>query len=261
MSVLRYLISIVANLAMSVFGGFLTYMGGLGLFLTLQIYLFLEQDMPGSDTTLNETLGAMNGGPIDLFAEATPWLIMFGELLIGLPLLIFGVLGLVRRVKEGLPDEDEDQAETPVGRIAQALVYLAGGTIGGFLLISTLLGVFDYVSYVENSQRAEAIIDRNWRSDGADGEIRGSYYVTYRFQTHAGETVVSKAQVPNMAGNHFAEGNKIIVRYLTTDPNVNEWEELRSLSNAALPLIFYTVLVVGGIWGVRRNLFPEADYA
>src|SRR3546814_1192843 len=39
---------------------------------------------------------------------------------------------------------------------------------------------------------------------------------------------------------HQREGSKIIVRYLTSDPSVNEWEELRSLSDFVLPLIFYS---------------------
>jgi hypothetical protein len=260
MSLFRYLFSLFANLVMIVLGGFLTYMGGLGLILTLQIYLFLESELPGGKT-MNQTLGELNGGEMDMFGDATPWLIMFGELLVGLPLLVFGVRGLLRRLKGGLPDEEEGLPETSAGRIGQAAVFLAGGLAGLVLLSSTLFKAYDYVSHVTNSARAEAIIEKRWRSGGTADEINGQYYVTYRFNTHAGETFVSKAAVPNFGGKAFTEGNKIIVTYRPDDPKDNEWEELRSLSDYLFPFVMYTALVVGGLWGVKRNLLDEPEYA
>jgi hypothetical protein len=260
MSLFRYLFSLFANLVMIVLGGFLTYMGGLGLILTLQIYLFLETELPGGKT-MNQTLGELNGGEMDMFGDATPWLIMFGELLVGLPLLVFGVRGLLRRLKGGLPDEEEGLPETSAGRIGQDAVFLAGGLAGLVLLSSTLFKAYDYVSHVTNSARAEAIIEKRWRSGGTADEINGQYYVTYRFNTHAGEAFVSKAAVPNFGGKAFTEGNKIIVTYRPDDPKDNEWEELRSLSDYLFPFVMYTALVVGGLWGVKRNLLDEPEYA
>lgn len=258
MSVFRYCFSLFANLVLMGLGGFLTYMGGLGLILTLQIYLFLETELPGG-RTMNQTLGELNGGEMDMFGDATPWLIMIGELGVGLPLLIFGLWGLMRRLRNGLPDEDDGVPETSAGRLGQALIYLTGGLAGLALLASTLFDTFDYVHHVANSQRAEAVIEQRWRSGGTADEIKGQSYVTYRFNTHGGETLVSKAMVPNFAGKTFVEGNRIIVTYRPENPQVNEWEELRSLSDFILPLLLYSALLIGGLWGVKRNLLDGSE--
>jgi len=256
----RYLLSIFANLAMTVLGGFLSYSGGVALFLTLQIYLFLETEL-SDGRTMNETLGAMNGGQMDMFGDATPWLIIGGELLFGLPLLFFGLRGLLHRLRDGLPDEDEGVAETPAGRIAQVLVYMAGCGVGLFLLGALLLDIFGYMSMVAQSDRAEAIIEKTWRSDGVGDEIAGRYYARYRFNTREGASVTAETAVPAGAGKEFAEGHRIVVSYLPGDPSVNEWEELRSLSDYVLRLVLYGAMVVGGLWGVQRNLLGDAEPA
>ena len=261
MSLFRFAISIFANLIMALAGGFLTYLGSVGLVMTLQVYLFLEQLRPGSEVSMKDTIGTANGAQLNLLAEATPWLIMFGELLIGLPLLVFGILGIVRRLQSGFPEEDEDTPETTTGRFGQALVYLAGGVIGLYLMTFAMIDAVDYASLELKGEKAEAVIDKKWKSGGEDGERRGDYYATYRFQTHTGQIFVSKIKVPSFAGGHFGKGNGIIVNYLPGDPNINEWEGTYSLSDFALPLIFYAALVIGGFWGVRRNLFSETQAA
>lgn len=255
MSVFRFGVSVFANLIMTVIGGFLLYLGGVGLFLTLQVYLFLETEIPGGEGTVNEVLGAANGGPLNLFADATPWLIMVGQLLIGLPMLVFGVLGFVRRLQTGLPDEDAGVPETSAGRIGSTLVFLIGGLIGLKLMFFAMLDVADQLQIEVNHERAEAVIEKTWKSAGTEDEERGAYYSIYRFRTHAGEDVKSKVRVPNLAGKHFVAGNRVLVSYLPSDPDTNVWEGRRALSDFILPLFFYAVLVVGGFWGVKRNLF------
>lgn len=258
MGVFRFAVSVFANLIMTVVGGFLLYLGSVGLVLTLQVYLFLETELPGAEASINDALGAANGGRMDLFAEATPWLIMVGQLLVGLPLLVFGVLGVVRRLQAGLPDEEEGLPETSAGRIGSTLVFLAGGLIGLKLMIFAVIDVTDYLQMEVRNERANAVIEKNWKSRGAEDEDRGGYYATYRFRTHAGETIKSKVRVPNFAGKHFVEGNRIVVSYLPGDPNTNEWVGIRSLSDFIFPLLLYGILVTGGFWGVKRNLFGAA---
>lgn len=259
MSGFRFGVSVFANLIMTVIGGFLLYLGSVGLVLTLQVYLFLETEVPGAEATINDALGTANGGRMDLFADATPWLIMVGQLLIGLPLLIFGVLGVVRRLQAGLPDDDERLPETSAGRIGSSLVFLIGGLIGLKLMVFALIDVADHLQMEANHERAEAVIEKTWKSAGPEGEERGAYYSIYRFRTLLGETVKSKVRVPNLAGKHFVEGNRVLISYLPSDPNTNAWEGSRSLSDFILPLFFYAVLVVGGFWGVKRNLFGAAQ--
>lgn len=256
MSLFRFAVSIFANLIMALAGGFLTYLGSIGLLTTLQVYLLLEQALPGTDATMKEALGEADGRQLDLFADLTPWLIMFGELIVGLPLLIFGILGLFRRLQAGLPEEEEDTPTSTAGRLGQGLIYLAGGAVGLYLLTFAVIDVVDYAHLEVRAEKAEAVVDRNWKSNGQDGEPRG-YYAIYRFQTLAGQTFTSKVKVPNFAGGHFTEGNRIVVNYLPSDPSINEWEGTRSLSDYAVPMAFYLLLVVGGFWGLKRNLFGD----
>ena len=261
MSLFRFSVGIFANLIMALAGGFLSYLGSIGLFTTLQVYLVLDQAVPGTGSSVNEALATANGSRLDPFADLTPWLILFGELFIGLPLLVFGILGLFRRLQSGLPDEEEDRPESLMGRFAQGSIYLAGGTVGLYLLTFAVIDVVDYANLEVSSEKAEAVVSENWKSTGQDGEQRGGYYASYSFQTRAGEIFSAKTKVPNFAGGHFAEGNRIVVQYLPSDPAVNEWEGARSFSDYALPLMFYLVLVIGGFWGLKRNFSAETQVA
>lgn len=101
MSGFRFGVSVFINLIMTVSGGFLLYLGSVGFVMTLQLYLSLKVEVPAVEGALNDTMVVANDGWIDLFADATLWLIMVGQVLIGVPLLIFGVLGVVRRLQAG----------------------------------------------------------------------------------------------------------------------------------------------------------------
>ncbi len=261
MRLFRYLLSLVANGIMTVVGAFLTGTGIFALFSTLSVYLYLETSIPGTDATLNDALGMANGGRMDLFAEAEPWLIMFGQLAVGVPLLFFGLRGLVRRIKAGLPDEDEGAAETSAGRIGQGLVYLAGSAVGGYLMFFTLLDTVDFIDHQSNSLYSEAVIERIAKSDGSNGEAPGLRYADFYFQTQEGETVRGRMQVPFNPGKEFVEGGKIVVGFLPSDPSVHEWQGLRSVDDYLINIAIYGALLLGGLWGAYRNVFAAPRMA
>ena len=253
MRVLRYLLSLVANGIMTVVGGFLAGTGLFALFSILSIHLFLETTIPGTDSSFNDALGETHSDRLDLFADAEPWLIVTGQLAVGLPLLFFGLRGLVRRIKAGLPEEHEGVAETSAGRLGQGLIYLAGSAVGAYLLLGTLLGAADFMEHRNNSLFSEAIIERIAKSDGSNGEAKGMRYADYAFFTQEGETIRSRMQVPINPGKEFVEGGKIIVGYLPSDPTINEWEGLRSADDYLINMAIYAALLIGGFWGMIRN--------
>lgn len=261
MNLFRFAVGIFANLIMALAGGLLTYLGSIGLLNTLQLYGFLEQGLPSSDATMGEGLGGGSATQLDLFGDLTPWSILFGELIVGLPLLLFGVLGLFRRLQSGFPDEEEDLPETVRARLWQGVIYLVGGTVGLYLLTFAVIDVVDYANLEVSSERAEAVVNKNWKSTGQAGEERGGHYAIYSFQTRAGQVFSSKIEVPNFAGGRFAKGSRIIVNYLPENPSINEWEGTRSLSDYALPMLFYLLLVVGGFWGLKRSLSDSVQLA
>ena len=238
---------------MTLIGGFLAGTGLFALFATLNIYLILETDRSGTGMSFNDAQEAMGMERLDLFAEADPWLIMLGQLAVGLPLLFFGLRGLVRRIKAGLPEEHEGVAETSAGRLGQGLIYLAGSAVGAYLLLGTLLGAADFMEHRNNSLFSEAIIERIAKSDGSNGEAKGMRYADYAFFTQEGETIRSRMQVPIHPGKEFVEGGKIIVGYLTSDPTINEWEGLRSADDYLVNIAIYAALLIGGFWGMIRN--------
>lgn len=253
MRVLRYLLSLVANGILTVVGGFLAGTGLFALFSIFSVHLFLETTIPGTDSSFNDVLGETHSGRLDLFADAEPWLIVTGQLVVGLPLLFFGLRGFVRRLKAGLPDVDEGVAETSAGRLFSGLVYLAGSTVGAYLLFFTVLETVEFVEQQSNSIYSEAIIERIAKSDGRNDEKTGWRYADYYFQTAEGETVRSRMPVPAHPGPAFVEGGRIVVGYLPGDPSVNEWQGLRSADDYLVNIAIYAALLIGGFWGMVRN--------
>lgn len=253
MRVLRYLLSLVANGIMTVVGGFLAGTGLFALFATLNIYLILEADRSGTGMSFNDAQEAMGMERLDLFAKVDPWLIMLGQLAVGLPLLFFGLRGLVRRIKAGLPEDHEGVAETSAGRLGQGLIYLAGSAVGAYLLLGTLLGAADFMEHRNNSLFSEAIIERISKSDGSQGEAKGMRYADYAFRTEKGEVVHGRMKVPNFPGKEFTEGGTIIVGFLPSDPSVHEWEGLRSADDYLINMAIYAALLIGGFWGMICN--------
>ncbi len=261
MGVFRFGVSIFANLIMTVVGGFMLYFGSMSLVITALFFLVQETEILDTEVTTTEALATMNAGPTDLFADLTPWLIMFGQLIIGLPLVVLGIRGILKRLQAGIPEEDEGLPKTSVGRIGNILVFLAGGLIGLKLMIFAMLDVADHLHVDASYIRAEAVVEKTWKSPGAEDEQRGAYYSMYRFRTPSGEVYKSKIRVPRRAGNHFVEGNRVWIKYLPSNPSVTAWEAGESLSDFIPPLFFYAVLVAGGFWGVKRNLFGVSQAA
>ncbi|TQV71264.1 DUF3592 domain-containing protein [Denitrobaculum tricleocarpae] len=261
MGIFRFGVSIFANLIMTVVGGFLLYFGSMSLVITALVFFVQDTEILDTEFTAREALATMNAGPMDLFADLTPWLIMFGQLLIGLPLVVFGIRGILKRLQAGVPDEDDGLPKTSLGRIGNTLVFLAGGLIGLKLMIFAMLDVADHLHVAASYVRAQAVVEKTWKSLGVEDEQRGAYYSVYRFRTPSGEVFKSKIRVPHHAGNHFVEGNRVWIKYLPSNPSVTAWEAGQSLSDFILPLLFYAVLVVGGFWGVKINLFGVSKAA
>ncbi len=255
MRVFRFGFSVFTNLIMSVIGGFLLYLGGVGLLLTSEVYADIETGGAGLTSQANELLGPAGLGQMDGLAAAMPWLIIFGQLMTGLLLILFGILGLKRRLLTAFPDEDETLPATSGHRLGQVGVSIVSGLLGGFLMISTLVEFVDCLRVKLHNESTQAVVEKNWKSIGAEGETRGAYYAIYRFRNRDGESIRSKVEVPNFGRKFFVEGKRIIVSYQPGNPQINEWEGIRSIFDFILPILLYSLLLLGGIWGLKRNLY------
>lgn len=261
MNQLNYIISLAANLAMAIIGAVLTVLGLINLTLTYLFVSFLEQEV-AEGTTLNEALGDGESGALFDFASETETLIyMIGKLVIGGPLLFFGLRGLIRRIRDGVPDGTEDLPRQGEIKIGSVLVYGVGALVGFLLLVTRLSPFADEVRLLLAGETVVAVVEQDWRSDGSDGNVNGSRYVTYAFETVEGAAVSNTTMVTMSDASAYVLGGRVHVTYSPGDPTFNQPTHRVTPEDYLLWLLIYAAVMAGGIWGVMRNLgYTGANY-
>ena len=250
MNFIRFAISLLASAIAILVGGFLTYLGAISLATTLGIYMFLNQESPDTGMTVNESLSRDGSAMIDFTASLTPWLIMFGELGIGLLLLFFGIRGLVRRLAKGPPAADEGDPRTDAGRAIQALFYGAGALFCLSLLLRSVFGMSDVLQVYYLGQDTNAVVENAWTTKGKFKYIN---HLSYSFTAEDGNVVTTEFEVPAKYFREHPYGAEIPVTYMANDPTSNLLPELVFLKEFTVFLAIYALLVVAGIRGFVRN--------
>ena len=259
MSVLRYGVSLLVNLAVTAIGAILAYMGISSLVTTILLYSFLETELPGSQTTMNEALGeaTRQGGGVafDFFADLTPWLITFGTLFGGLALLFFGGRGVWRRLRAGLPDEDEGDPRTAEGRIGHILIYGAGAAIGLLRIVIGLLDVADYAVLYTSGGRTWGVVEREQDTVRTkEKETFSGMFIDVRYQTADGQEMIAQTPISYELARIVEVGDRIEVMYSLSDPQRYRLPAKFDLLGVVIDFAIMGFLAVFGIRGLRRNL-------
>lgn len=227
-------------------GGVLLTLGGKASYNTYVMFQLLEANAdniaPGQPP--------MTGAEIAVAAGLMPWLIIGGQLVIGLVLLFYGVRGLVRRLAQGLPPPEE-AAETPQGRIGHALAYGAGAVAGGLILVSSVINNMDDLIPKMMGETTTARIIRSGTI-----EDRAGYHskVAYQFRLADGSILQYEKSVPHSFARNHEQGMEIEIRYMPDNPDQHMIPSEKSYSEFVVRLGICLLLVVAGLAGVNRNL-------
>jgi len=251
----RFILSIVVSLGLAIVGALLVYSGGTALIRSAVLYSLLEETVGNTGTTVREALN-LNGQFALSFTDAiVPAMFTVGALFVGGTLLFLGLRGLVRRIVAGLPTEDEGDPKTETGRMGQMLLYGAGTAFG---LWGLALGSLDTLSYlvlstsgVQTTAEVEGIRTQNRTRDG---RMPGVYF-DYSFRSISGEVVTGTQLVPSSNFSRaYSDGGELTIYYSLGSPQTHAFPDLRAWSGIAQFMAFRLILVVFGVWGLRRNL-------
>lgn len=251
MRVVSFCLRLVGSIAMIVAGGALMAWG----MKTLQNIYMLADAMSQQPAAVGEGTNwdmiTRDGSALYEGAALGAWVMIAGQLLVGLVLLVLGIRGMVKRLALGLPPAAE-AAETPEGRIGHVLAFGAGAAFGLFLMVSSLVGNADQLVPKLMGESAMAVV-----TGGRTAQDRMRYYnyLAFQFETADGTRVRHETEVASRYLRKYETGAEIEVRYMRSDPARNMLPDTVSHTEFTIRLGFYAFLVVAGIAGVRRNLY------
>jgi hypothetical protein len=180
-----------------------------------------------------------------------------GLAVIGFLLLFFGLRGLWRRIRAGMPSEDEGRAETTTGRLVSAAVFGAGALLGLLRLTVTTYAVGDQIVLAWTGVETNAVIVRKWSGDwsppGSERPPSAGRQIEFSFQTPDGKTIRREIRISGELYRAVEEGATIPVTYSAKDPTEAETEFASPLA-VLMHAFFWIGLISVGLWGVRRNL-------
>lgn len=246
MRVINFAIYLAMYSGMIAAGSLLLTLGGRAAFNTYQLFQALEG---------HETISA-SGTELAIAAGFTPWLIIGGELVVGLVLLFYGLRGLIRRLLHGLPPPQE-AAETPQARVGHALAYGAGAIAGGLLLVSSLINNSENLipKFIGETTTARIIQSGTARD-------RTGYHsmIAYQFTLPDGSVLRFQKEVPLKFVGNYEQGAEIEIRYMRDNPSQHMFPSEQSYTEFGVRLAICVLLVVAGFAGVNRNLnYVEAE--
>ncbi len=179
--------------------------------------------------------------------------------IVGIVLVAFGVRGLWRRIRAGMPSEDESRAETTMGRLASAAVFGAGALLGLLKLTLMIYALGGQIALAWTGIQTDAAVIRKWHGDwappGSDRPKRFGYQIAFAFDTPT-ERVEQETRISNGLYRTLEAGSTVPVTYAAGDPR-DFAIEFASVRAVLINLLVWMGLLSVGLWGVRRNLGPD----
>lgn len=251
----RYILSLVVSLLMTAIGGLMVYFSATALANSVLFLSILDQPVGPMGVTPRDVLTSGGETPIGISDVAGPMLVTAIVCLAGLALVVFGGFRVFARLRDGLPAEDEGAPKTEAGRIGQMLVFGAGTAFGLWGLVLGALDILSYAALTTTGQQTVAEVSGTRTQNRTRDGMPPGVYFDYTFQTVLGKTVSGTRIVPSSSFSRtYADGGEIRLYYALSDPENHEFPELRSWSGLLQFMGFRLVLVVFGVWGLRRAL-------
>jgi hypothetical protein len=181
--------------------------------------------------------------------------------IVGIVLLVFGVRGLWRRVRTGMPSEEEGRAETTTGRLASAAVFGAGALLGLLKLTLMVYALGGQIALAWTGIETDALVTRKWSGDwappGSDRPKSVGYQIAFAFDTPTGR-VEQETRISSGLYRSVEQGSTVRVTYAPDNP-ADFAIEFASVRAIVFNAVIWVGLLSVGLWGVRRNLGSDDD--
>lgn len=254
--VLRYFLSLFVSLIGVVAGGLLIWMAIANSILLWGVYQYATADS-GLIHELRVAEEKLKGVKFDLDKLIQPALLAGFSLCAGIFLLVIGGRSLIRRLKAGLPQEDEGRAETAAGRWGHIAIYLFGILIAGRGLVFGILYVPTDVPLTFASVPGEATAEKQWSVPSEREGARPSYYAVLRYTAADGQTYHKEMQVDSIVAVELEQDPEIRIAYVPNDPqNMTIARWVRSPLGYLWFFLWRILFVVVGVRGIARELRP-----
>lgn len=173
-----------------------------------------------------------------------------GIAIIGLVLLFFAVRGLIARIRAGLPSDEEAVGKSLFSRVGNSLIYGAGFAFGAFSLAVSIGPGLQMATAVATGTTVEATVLGFDPGDGPRA-YTANFEFTAEGRHFTGTYPVTSSNPPTTS---LLPGIK--VTYPPGRPEQFQVTEEYSHSGFLFFLAFRLFLVVGGLWGLIKNLSP-----
>lgn len=253
-SLLRYIRSIGVYLTMLAIGGFLCFAGVTSLLTVFALQTAFSLRPVAAGPSVGELMFETSDFGELWLQDMTPWLITFGYLVVGLPLVYFGAQGLKRRVQLGLPDEDEGLARSPVGLTVQILLSGIGLVFGLFGVVTGLFDLAEPATLYVSGHKTSAVIEREWNSTQTEDKTDSGLYASYAFETADGQTIRESTSIPSWFARKIEEGDRIEVLYDPGDASIHSLPGLYDTVDLLTYFGIQLLMIWLGVWGLRRAL-------
>ncbi len=232
----------LAGLALAAFGIF-EFVGAIAVLVAMRSFAASTQieGMPEANFEVPEP-------PLGFLVQLLG--IKAGIALIGIVLLVLAIRGLIARIRAGLPSDDEAVGKSFFTRIVNALIYGAGFAFGAFSLAVSIGPGLEMASAVATGTTIEATVTGFTPGDGPRA-YTASFEFTAEGQHFTGTYPVTSTDPPTIS-----RLPDIKVTYPPGHPDQFRVTEEYSHNSFLFFLAFRIFLVVGGLWGLSKNLSP-----
>lgn len=250
MAYIRYLTAIAVRLIMGVAGlalaafGLFEFFGAIAVLIAMKSFAAKLQveGLPDVDMDVPEP-------PLGFLIQLLG--IKAGIAIVGIVLLFFAVRGLIARIRAGLPSDDEAVGKSFFSRVLNALIYGAGFAFGAFSLAVSIGPGLQMATAVATGITVEATV---LGFDAGDGPR--AYTANFEF-TADGRHFTGTYPVTSSNPPTTRLLPDIKVTYPAGRPEQFQVTEEYSHSSFLFFLAFRIFLVVGGLWGLMKNLSPD----